>query len=222
MKDRIHRVERREKAEDFGSAVASVHTSPKPILSRIGDAAVGAYLGEAAGRIRSGSRIFGPVAVCSAMPVFCARSPPENAEKKADRHDRASLDCLGRGNCGGGGGRRPAAISELDSVRGVRRWHRTTDLAARLVRAWFSLIGTLAGFGVFLLFYLLGGMGGGDVKLMAGFGALLGGWKVLEAALVDGGVWWGVCGSLPGFRWIRGSLVQQDAARLLLEANTAD
>ena len=32
----------------------------------------------------------------------------------------------------------------------------------------------LAGAGVFLIFYLLGGMGGGDVKLMAGFGALLG------------------------------------------------
>ena len=37
-----------------------------------------------------------------------------------------------------------------------------------------ALLGTLAGASVFLIFYLLGGMGGGDVKLMAGFGALLG------------------------------------------------
>lgn len=43
--------------------------------------------------------------------------------------------------------------------------------------------GAALGFGVFLLFYLLGGMGGGDVKLMAGFGALLGVSRLLEAAL---------------------------------------
>lgn len=45
-----------------------------------------------------------------------------------------------------------------------------------------ALAGTAAGFGVFLVFYLLGGMGGGDVKLMAGFGALLGAGRLLEAA----------------------------------------
>jgi prepilin peptidase CpaA len=51
-----------------------------------------------------------------------------------------------------------------------------------------SLLGTLAGASVFLIFYLLGGMGAGDVKLMAGFGALLG-WKLLlEAALWTAGV----------------------------------
>ena len=37
-----------------------------------------------------------------------------------------------------------------------------------------ALGGAAVGFAVFLVFYLLGGMGGGDVKLMAGFGALLG------------------------------------------------
>jgi prepilin peptidase CpaA len=42
--------------------------------------------------------------------------------------------------------------------------------------------GAAAGFGVFLIFYLLGGMGGGDVKLMAGFGALLGASRLLHAA----------------------------------------
>ncbi len=48
--------------------------------------------------------------------------------------------------------------------------------------------GAVAGFAVFLIFYLLGGMGGGDVKLMAGFGALLGTGRLLEAALWTAGV----------------------------------
>ena len=54
-----------------------------------------------------------------------------------------------------------------------------------------ALLGTVAGFGVFLVFYLLGGMGGGDVKLMAGFGALLGAGRLFEAAL-----WTAGCGGL--------------------------
>lgn len=54
-----------------------------------------------------------------------------------------------------------------------------------------ALLGTLAGAGVFLIFYLLGGMGGGDVKLMAGFGALLGTERLLIAAL-----WAAGCGGL--------------------------
>jgi prepilin peptidase CpaA len=54
-----------------------------------------------------------------------------------------------------------------------------------------ALLGTLAGAAVFLVFYLLGGMGGGDVKLMAGFGALLGVKKLFEAAL-----WTAGCGGL--------------------------
>jgi prepilin peptidase CpaA len=51
-----------------------------------------------------------------------------------------------------------------------------------------ALAGAAAGFGVFLLFYLLGGMGGGDVKLMAGFGALLGTGRLIEAAMWTAGV----------------------------------
>jgi prepilin peptidase CpaA len=51
-----------------------------------------------------------------------------------------------------------------------------------------SVLGTAAGFAVFLVFYLLGGMGGGDVKLMAGFGALLGARRLLEASLWTAGV----------------------------------
>ena len=49
---------------------------------------------------------------------------------------------------------------------------------------WHSALGALIGFGVFLIFFLMGGMGGGDVKLMAGFGALLGDGRILLAALL--------------------------------------
>ncbi len=51
--------------------------------------------------------------------------------------------------------------------------------------------GTVLGFAVFLIFYLLNGMGGGDVKLMAGFGSLLGPGAIFWAAwfaAVAGGV----------------------------------
>jgi prepilin peptidase CpaA len=57
-----------------------------------------------------------------------------------------------------------------------------------LAGAVHALAGAGAGFAVFLIFYLLGGMGGGDVKLMAGFGALLGTGRLLEAALWTAGV----------------------------------
>lgn len=49
--------------------------------------------------------------------------------------------------------------------------------------AGLSLLGAASGFAVFLVFYLLGGMGGGDVKLTAGFGALLGPGGLVQAAL---------------------------------------
>jgi prepilin peptidase CpaA len=52
----------------------------------------------------------------------------------------------------------------------------------------YGLGGAVAGFAAFLIFYLLGGMGGGDVKLMAGFGALLGVSRLVEAALWTAGV----------------------------------
>ena len=56
------------------------------------------------------------------------------------------------------------------------------------IGALHALAGAAAGFAVFLVFYLLGGMGGGDVKLMAGFGALLGTGRLLEASLWTAGV----------------------------------
>jgi prepilin peptidase CpaA len=52
--------------------------------------------------------------------------------------------------------------------------------------AWF--LGAVIGFSVFLVFFLLGGMGGGDVKLMAGFGALLGPSRLLEATILTAGI----------------------------------
>jgi prepilin peptidase CpaA len=49
--------------------------------------------------------------------------------------------------------------------------------------AW-SAGGAAVGFAVFLIFYCLGGMGAGDVKLAAAFGALLGPSGMLLAALL--------------------------------------
>ena len=45
------------------------------------------------------------------------------------------------------------------------------------------MCGSIAGFLVFFVFYWLGGMGGGDVKLMAGLGAVLGIERLWAAAL---------------------------------------
>ena len=55
-----------------------------------------------------------------------------------------------------------------------------------------SLAGAAAGFAVLLPFHLLGGMGGGDIKLMAAFGALLGPAGILLAAVLTailGALW---------------------------------
>src|SRR5690606_22083426 len=41
----------------------------------------------------------------------------------------------------------------------------------------------LIGFAVFLVFFLLGGMGGGDIKLMAAFGAIVGKSQIVNAAV---------------------------------------
>jgi prepilin peptidase CpaA len=61
----------------------------------------------------------------------------------------------------------------------------------------------VAGAGVFLIFYLLGGMGGGDVKLMAGFGALLGAKRLFEAAL-----WTAGCGGVMALAVIATGLIR--------------
>jgi prepilin peptidase CpaA len=48
---------------------------------------------------------------------------------------------------------------------------------------WLAAAGAAVGFAILLPFFVFGGMGGGDVKLMAAFGALLGPTAVLVAAL---------------------------------------
>ena len=47
-----------------------------------------------------------------------------------------------------------------------------------------SMLGAAAGFSVFLIFYWMRAMGGGDVKLMAGFGAMLGAKDTVTAAMI--------------------------------------
>ncbi len=93
-----------------------------------------------------------------------------------------------------------AAATEDLVRRTVSNWIPITALAGGLFcHAWndgwrgagAALLGAIGGFGIFLIFYLLGGMGGGDVKLMSGFGAVLGIGRLLEAAMwtaIVGGV----------------------------------
>ena len=47
-----------------------------------------------------------------------------------------------------------------------------------------ALLGGLIGFAAFFVFFLAGGMGGGDVKLMAAFGAILGRDQVITAVIM--------------------------------------
>ena len=93
-----------------------------------------------------------------------------------------------------------AAIVDDLSRRQIANWIPCSAFAAGLILqtvqggwrgAGSALLGTVTGAAVFLIFYLLGGMGGGDVKLMAGFGAVLGARQLLEAAL-----WTAGCGGL--------------------------
>lgn len=81
-------------------------------------------------------------------------------------------------------------------------------LSAGFSRGWVGLadgmIGATLGFAVFLIPYSLGGMGGGDVKLMAGFGALTGAQGILPALLLVA-----MAGAMTSLlflacRWLRG------------------
>jgi prepilin peptidase CpaA len=114
-----------------------------------------------------------------------------------------------------------AAIVDDLSRRQISNWISGSAFAAGLILqtiqggwrgAGSALLGTVTGAGVFLIFYLLGGMGGGDVKLMAGFGAVLGVKRLLEAAL-----WTAGCGGVMavvviGVSTIRGFLRSRGAA----------
>jgi prepilin peptidase CpaA len=101
-----------------------------------------------------------------------------------------------------------AAVVEDLSSRSISNWTSGGALAAGLAiharqAGWAGLgdaaLGSLIGFAVFLVFYLLGGMGGGDVKLMAGFGALLGKGSILSAALLTA-----LCGGLIALFYLAG------------------
>jgi prepilin peptidase CpaA len=81
----------------------------------------------------------------------------------------------------------------LDDLRrgAISNWVSLTAIAGGLLyhsvyQGWLGLAmasgGTVLGFAVFLALYCMGGMGGGDVKLMAAFGALLGPPGILTAA----------------------------------------
>ena len=85
-----------------------------------------------------------------------------------------------------------AAFEDLRR-RNVPNWINVGALGAALLyqtlsHGWkgllMSVIGCAVGFAVFLLFFWLGAMGGGDIKLMAAFGALLGPSGILVAALL--------------------------------------
>lgn len=104
-----------------------------------------------------------------------------------------------------------ACIDDLRR-RQISNWISGSALASGLVlqtvqHGWrgtgSALLGTLVGAGVFWIFYLLGGMGGGDVKLMAGFGALLGAKRLFEAAL-----WTGACGGIMALAVVATGLIR--------------
>jgi prepilin peptidase CpaA len=84
-----------------------------------------------------------------------------------------------------------------------------------------ALGGAAAGFAIFLVFYLLGGMGGGDVKLMAGFGALLGAGRLVEAALWTAGVGGVLAVLWLGFKKLRKALGGVEAPALTAEEKQA-
>lgn len=105
-----------------------------------------------------------------------------------------------------------AAVVDDLARRQISNWICVAALAGGLgwqagQYGWTGLVygfgGAAAGFAVFLIFYLLGGMGGGDVKLMTGFGALLGAGRLLEAALWTAGVGGILALCVIGFRTVR-------------------
>lgn len=86
----------------------------------------------------------------------------------------------------------------------------------------YSLEGAAAGFGAFLIFYLLGGMGGGDIKLMAGFGALLGASRLAQAALWTAGTGGLLAVGFLAFRSIRKRVRKDRFEKDRLESNRVD
>jgi prepilin peptidase CpaA len=109
-----------------------------------------------------------------------------------------------------------AAVEDL-LRRTISNWTSLAALAAGflcqyLLLGWrglgAALLGAATGFAVFLLFYLLGGMGGGDVKLMAGFGAMLGVARIWKFAF-----WTALCGGILAVAVIGGAALIARARR---------
>jgi prepilin peptidase CpaA len=86
-----------------------------------------------------------------------------------------------------------AAVVEDLAHRRISNWTSGTALVSGFIvhgvqQGWHGAIsaaaGASVGFAVFAVFYLLNGLGGGDLKLMAGFGSLLGPTTILCAAWI--------------------------------------
>jgi prepilin peptidase CpaA len=99
-----------------------------------------------------------------------------------------------------------AAVMEDLMRRRISNWIPVTALAGGLLcqcleRGWTGALsglgGAIGGFVVFLVFYLLGGMGGGDVKLMAGLGSVVGFERLPAAALATA-----LCGGVMAVIWL--------------------
>ncbi|MEI9811231.1 MAG: prepilin peptidase [Acidobacteriota bacterium] len=113
-----------------------------------------------------------------------------------------------------------AAVADDLARRKISNWISVAALAGGLgwqtgQYGWSGLLygfgGAAAGFSVFLIFYLLGGMGGGDVKLMSGFGALLGAGRLMEAALWTAGVGGVLALGVLGYRAVRNQFAKPPA-----------
>ena len=105
-----------------------------------------------------------------------------------------------------------AAVEDI-ARRRISNWIPMTALAAgfgclSVERGWRGALsaagGAVGGFLVFLVFYWMGGMGGGDVKLMAGLGAVVGMERLLEAALWTAGLGGILAVLCVGFASLRG------------------
>jgi len=86
-----------------------------------------------------------------------------------------------------------AAVAEDIARRRISNWTSGAALVSGiLLHCWqqgwrgavAAVLGAALGFAVFLIFYLCNGMGGGDVKLMAGCGSLLGPGAIFCAAWI--------------------------------------
>jgi len=103
-----------------------------------------------------------------------------------------------------------AAVVEDLWRRQVSNWTSGGALAGGLVchlvqGGWkgggMALAGAVTGFAIFLVFYLMNGIGGGDLKLMAGFGSLLGPGSILVAGWITAVAGALIAGLFLGLRW---------------------